>query len=119
MEPVTDPTPWSMVRLVAFETFQDSVELAPAVMLAGEAVNEAMDGGAVPPEPLYSAWTSEGARARLYTRTSSIVPENRVQLPSPPRAPMAKASLFALMLPVAATVAALAPFTYPVIVAPS
>jgi hypothetical protein len=50
--PVTVPTPWLMDRLVAPDTFQASVLLAPAVSEDGVAVKEEMTGGCgggVPP----------------------------------------------------------------------
>ncbi len=52
VEPVTDPIPLSIVSVVAPETFQDSADVCPAVMLAGFAVNDVMAGTApVDPPP--------------------------------------------------------------------
>jgi hypothetical protein len=45
VSPVTDPTPWLMLRLVAPLTFQLSVLDAPLMMLAGLAVKLLMLGG--------------------------------------------------------------------------
>jgi hypothetical protein len=47
--PVTVPTPWLMLRLVAPVTLQASVELRPLVMVDGVAVKVEMTGTPPPP----------------------------------------------------------------------
>jgi hypothetical protein len=42
--PVTGPTPWSIESVVAPVTLQESVELAPGAIDAGDAVNDAITG---------------------------------------------------------------------------
>jgi hypothetical protein len=86
-------------------------------LITGAAIGAGGGGGvAVPPA---NAATSCALKARLYTRTSSILLLNLDQLPSPPRAPIAKPSLLLVIVPDAGWLAASTPLMYARMVVPS
>jgi len=67
----TLPIPWSMLAVVAPATLQLSVEDAPAVILAGLALNELMTGGCVLVEMLIPA-KSQPAVSITISRSKGI-----------------------------------------------